>query len=136
MNSEGCDSGNNDAVPEPQQHSSDGDIICNSISKPKLPKNSMYAQHKYWEERFKTEEGFEWLCCYDDVAEQLAPYLQKSDGNKNRRILVLGCGNSPFSEDLYNAGYRNIVNIDYSSNVIHRMEEKNQDKTSMEWMES
>lgn len=34
------------------------------------------------------------------------------------RILVLGCGNADFSEDLYDDGYTNVVNVDISSVVI------------------
>jgi EEF1A lysine methyltransferase 4 len=34
------------------------------------------------------------------------------------RILVLGCGNAEFSEDLYDAGYKNVINVDISSVVI------------------
>ena len=34
---------------------------------------------------------------------------------------MLGCGNSTLSPDMHAAGYTNIVNIDYSTNVISRM---------------
>ena len=44
------------------------------------------------------------------------------------RILVLGCGNAEFSEDLYDAGYHNVINIDISSVVIGQMNERNKDK--------
>ena len=37
------------------------------------------------------------------------------------RILVLGCGNAEFSEDLYDAGFKNQLNIDISSVVINQM---------------
>ena len=37
---------------------------------------------------------------------------------------MLGCGNSMLSEDMYNDGYRNIVNIDFSSIVINNMKRK------------
>ena len=39
--------------------------------------------------------------------------IQDSD-----KILVVGCGNSPFSEELYKAGYRNLISTDYSEVVI------------------
>ena len=41
--------------------------------------------------------------------------------NKDIRILVLGCGNAEFSEDIYDDGYKNIVNVDISSVVIRQM---------------
>ena len=36
--------------------------------------------------------------------------------------------------DLYDAGYENIVNIDYSSNVIERMKAANQSRVNMSWL--
>lgn len=34
---------------------------------------------------------------------------------------MLGCGNSKFSEEMWEDGYKNIVNIDYSAVVIEKM---------------
>ena len=45
----------------------------------------------------------------------------------------VGCGNSSFSPDLYQAGFQNIVNIDFSSVVIERMQTQHADKSKMEW---
>ena len=44
---------------------------------------------------------------------------------KESKILILGCGNSEFSEELYDFGYKNIYNIDISENVIKSMKERN-----------
>ena len=49
------------------------------------------------------------------------------------RILVVGCGNSNFSGDLYDAGYEIIKNIDFSSVVIKEMISKNLHRPKMEW---
>ena len=43
-------------------------------------------------------------------------------------VLVVGCGNSQLSGDLYDVGYRNISNIDISDVVIRQMTEKNAKK--------
>ena len=43
-------------------------------------------------------------------------------------ILIVGCGNSPLSEELYDEGYCNQVNIDYSSVVIDQMRKRNKEK--------
>ena len=40
------------------------------------------------------------------------------------KILIIGCGNSLLSEEIYDSGYKNITNIDYSSNVLKKMEER------------
>ena len=37
---------------------------------------------------------------------------------------MVGCGNSQLSADLYDVGYRNIVNIDISDTVIQQMVSK------------
>ena len=51
------------------------------------------------------------------------------------RILVLGCGNAEFSEDLYDAGYKNVVNVDISSVVIRQMNERNRElRPEMEFL--
>ena len=49
------------------------------------------------------------------------------------RILVLGCGNADFSEDLYDDGYTNVVNVDISSVVIGQMQDRNLERPLMEW---
>jgi len=37
---------------------------------------------------------------------------------------MTGCGNSKFSEHLYDLGYKNITNIDFSGIVIDQMKER------------
>lgn len=49
------------------------------------------------------------------------------------KILVIGCGNSQFSEKLYGAGYRNITNIDISETLIANMTRVHADKPKMKW---
>jgi hypothetical protein len=36
---------------------------------------------------------------------------------------VLGCGNSDLSAQLYDAGFKNITNVDYSAVVIEKMKQ-------------
>ena len=96
-----------------------------------LPKhNTEYGKKTYWDTRFATETEFEWLVSYRDVGQQLEPYL-----SRRARILVVGCGNSSFSADLYDAGFTNIVSIDYSQVVIDAMRKRNQEtRPEMQWM--
>ena len=95
---------------------------------PKL--NRTYGSQEYWEERFSKEDSFEWLLSYEQLAPQLQPYL-----DKDCRILVVGCGNAPFSADLYDAGYEQITNIDYSPTVIRDMRAKHATtRPKMQWM--
>jgi 2-polyprenyl-3-methyl-5-hydroxy-6-metoxy-1,4-benzoquinol methylase len=41
---------------------------------------------------------------------------------------MIGCGNSLLSEQMFDAGYTNITNIDISPIVISQMEKHMQDK--------
>ena len=41
------------------------------------------------------------------------------------RILNVGCGNSELPEQMYDAGFRHITNVDISRTVINMMEERN-----------
>lgn len=100
------------------------------FSKKSLPKsNKEYGSKEYWEQRFQGEEEYDWLLSFQQLSSQLLPFLRPES-----RILVIGCGNSPFSADLYDAGFTNIVNIDYSANVIERMVEKHaEQRPKMQW---
>ncbi|OQV24271.1 putative Endothelin-converting enzyme 2 [Hypsibius exemplaris] len=90
--------------------------------------NSDFDKQDYWEERYKVEDNFEWCCNLRNVSDMLTPRLEKGF-----RILVLGCGNSAFSADLYAMGYHNITNIDYSSTVIENMANKYSELSGMSW---
>ena len=49
----------------------------------------------------------------------LHKYVKPSDN-----ILVVGCGNSSLSADLYDVGHHSITNIDISDVVIRQMNDK------------
>ncbi|KAF9956097.1 hypothetical protein BGZ72_003034 [Mortierella alpina] len=90
-----------------------------------------YKRQEYWEERYSKEESFDWFKTYED----LKPLLNEHITSKDARILMLGCGNSTLSEDMYDDGFHNIVNIDFSKTVIDNMTEKCKDRVGMEWIE-
>ena len=54
-----------------------------------------FSQRSYREEEGAT---FDWFKKYEDVAD----ILRETIPDKNARILMLGCGNSTLSEDVYN----------------------------------
>ena len=57
--------------------------------------------------------------------------MLKSDSN----ILIVGCGNSSFSNDLYDCGFHRITNIDYSSVLIEKMSGANAtSRPDMKWL--
>jgi len=50
----------------------------------------------------------------------LSKYIKTTDD-----LLMIGCGNSNLSADLYDVGFHNLVNIDISATVIVQMVQKN-----------
>ena len=80
---------------------------------PKLART--YREVDYWNSRFKIETSKEWVCSFDQVAATLIPLINSSGpvDKDCKKILIVGCGNSCFSADLYRAGFHNITNIDF-----------------------
>ena len=65
----------------------------------------------FWEKRYNNvTKVFDWLENFESLKNILFNFLKK-DG----KILVIGSGNSELSEKLYDAGFKNITNIDLSS---------------------
>ena len=86
-----------------------------------------YGDPAYWDNRYKNagpNASFDWLESYATLKSLLDQFLT----SKEMRILVLGCGNAEFSEDLYDAGFTNVVNVDISSVVIRQMKERNSEQ--------
>lgn len=81
-----------------------------------------YGDPSYWDKRYSENEGsmFDWLEDYRSLKPLLGDIL-----TPDSKILVLGCGNAEFSEDLYDDGFHNVYNIDISSVVIEQMKDRN-----------
>ena len=92
--------------------------------------NKKYKLKEYWNDRFTTEPSYDWLVTYSQIKSFLSKYL-----SRNSKILVIGCGNSSFSTELYDDGYYNIINIDFSNVVIEKMKELNKHREQMKWIE-
>ncbi|CAI9117653.1 OLC1v1019094C3 [Oldenlandia corymbosa var. corymbosa] len=97
-----------------------------------------------WDQFFSirgSDDAFEWYAEWPELKDVLLPHLSSpspsssnddgggsSSGGKAAeevQILVPGCGNSKLSEYLYDTGYRNITNIDFSKVVILDMLKRN-----------
>ena len=88
-----------------------------------------YGDKSYWEERYKNEQStFDWLENYE-VLKSIIYNL--SLDKENSKIINLGCGNSEFSEKMYDDGFHNISNIDISENVIKIMQDRNKQREKM-----
>ena len=90
-----------------------------------LPRtHSEFQAKEYWDSFFsKRSKAFEWYGEYTDLCHVLHKYLKPTS-----HVLVVGCGNSKLSEDLYDAGFQTIENIDISDVVIRQMSAKNKQK--------
>ena len=89
-----------------------------------------YGNPSYWDDRYQQGEGsmFDWLEDYNALSKLLSNYIARDS-----KILILGCGNANFSEDLYDAGYKLVWNIDISSVVIEQMKIRNANRKMMQY---
>ncbi|GAA6046820.1 hypothetical protein JCM3770_005659 [Rhodotorula araucariae] len=98
-----------------------------------LPKNNAeYGTQEYWDARYAQEQdgaSFDWCKRYADIRHLVRRFVP----NQHARIVMLGCGNSTLSRDMYDDGYRNIVNLDYSPVVIDKMARANAGCEGMSW---
>jgi len=118
-----------------QSHEEGGSIVGSSRFMAKH--NSEYKEQEYWDARFGEEEEYDWLLTFDQVKDSIMREIESrfGGGQDELKILVVGCGNSSFSASLYDVGYHNITNIDYSSVVIEKMRKQHQEKVGMVWLE-
>eukprot|EP00620_Florenciella_sp_RCC1587_P018131 CAMPEP_0182574976 /NCGR_PEP_ID=MMETSP1324-20130603/28178_1 /TAXON_ID=236786 /ORGANISM="Florenciella sp., Strain RCC1587" /LENGTH=181 /DNA_ID=CAMNT_0024790475 /DNA_START=33 /DNA_END=574 /DNA_ORIENTATION=- len=60
----------------------------------------------------------------------MRPLLKPTD-----RILVVGCGNSPFTAALYDDGFKNVTSIDFSPTVIKAMAARHAEaRPELKWL--
>ncbi len=87
----------------------------------------MYSELSYWNQRYQSLGkgiNYDYIASFEMLKELLEGYLTET----SIKILIVGCGNSAFSEELYDLGYHNIINIDFSDVVINQLKEKNKTK--------
>ncbi|RUS32017.1 hypothetical protein BC938DRAFT_476495 [Jimgerdemannia flammicorona] len=127
--------------------------MVGSTSRDVIPDDpTAYKTKEYWEERYAKcvfdeavyrrlspnthvldpareppEISFDWFKKYAD----LKPLLNEHIPDKNASVLMLGCGNSTLSEDMYDDGYKHITNIDFSTVVIENMRTRCADRSEM-----
>ena len=88
---------------------------------------SEYGKTEYWEERYiRDPEAFDWYQRYFSMRDLIGQYMPVE-----HKILNVGSGNSSnlcvikgLSEDMFDDGYENIINIDFSSTSVKTMAEK------------
>jgi hypothetical protein len=68
-----------------------------------------------------TGDSFEWYAEWPPLEASLLELLRGSGAGEALEILVPGCGSSVLSEELYDAGFRRITNVDFSRVVVADM---------------
>ncbi|XP_072295356.1 eEF1A lysine and N-terminal methyltransferase isoform X1 [Eucyclogobius newberryi] len=84
-----------------------------------------FSSAEYWERFFKKrgEKAFEWYGDYNKLCGVLHKYIRVKD-----KVLVVGCGNSELSEQMYDVGYKHLINIDISETVVNHMNQRNAER--------
>ncbi|BFG14840.1 hypothetical protein CerSpe_011140 [Prunus speciosa] len=94
-----------------------------------------YGESWYWDNRYANESGpFDWYQKYQSLAPLINLYVPRHP-NRHHRILVVGCGNSAFSEGMADDGYDDVVSIDISSVVIQAMQDKYSDRPHLKYLQ-
>jgi hypothetical protein len=81
-------------------------------------KNSEYATQSYWDERYNSGDAlYDW---FNLTWPELQTYLSRFLSLESK-ILMLGCGNSVLSSQMFEQGYSSIVNLDFSAPLCESM---------------
>mmetsp|Transcript_16773 Transcript_16773/g.36490 ORF Transcript_16773/g.36490 Transcript_16773/m.36490 type:complete len:398 (-) Transcript_16773:4-1197(-) len=86
--------------------------------------HSEFSSRSYWDDFFvktkeRDEESFEWYGAWGDLKG-----IVDAQNVTKARTLVVGCGNSKLSEDMYDDGFKDITSVDFSEIVIKEMAAK------------
>ena len=80
---------------------------------------SYIISNTFYPSKNRRPEPFDWYQVYSGFKDIISSSISKKD-----KILNVGCGNSRLSEELYEEGFEDITNIDFSPKVITSIEEK------------
>eukprot|EP00756_Hemistasia_phaeocysticola_P061222 Hpha_TRINITY_DN4711_c0_g1::TRINITY_DN4711_c0_g1_i1::g.130515::m.130515 len=89
-----------------------------------------YGKADYWDERYKANDTtFDWYVSFEPLKDIITPFAKPES-----KVLVVGCGNSRLSAQLYDTGVHDITNIDISETVIGQMRSRYKELDKMKWM--
>ncbi len=89
-----------------------------------------FSMQEYWDKKYAEKDTlFEWLEDYNDMKDYIQSHI-----SRDSKILVPGCGNSAISADMYNDGYKSLINIDFSPVVIEQMSRRYAELDEMTWL--
>jgi SAM-dependent methyltransferase len=94
-----------------------------------------FGDASYWDAEYVKggdQEVIEWFgITYLDVRLTIRRIMAPE---KLRPILMIGCGNSSFPSDLWDAGYKNVTSIDVSTVVLTQLSKRYARKKELRWM--
>jgi hypothetical protein len=93
---------------------------------PQTKRQQQFQDRAFWDNFFRERgtEAFEWYGTFRELRPYVAKAIPERTGAASH-LLVVGCGNSDFSTQLYlEGGYHNVVNVDFSAPVIAEMRAK------------
>ena len=100
----------------------------------KINKNRLIDSHIF--PPMTEEEGaygnYDWIADYQAIRQFLTPEFLEV--GLDARLLIVGCGTSTLSENLYASGFHNIVNVDIDAKQIELMRSVHADKPNMSWI--
>ena len=71
--------------------------------------------------------SYDWIADWDSLKDLLTPQLFPLSS----KILMVGCGTSRLSEELFANGYHDITNVDIDVDTIDTMRQRHHDKVGM-----
>lgn len=89
-----------------------------------------YGSREYWERLYAGSDGAtdEWIQSWPALAAIVDAHVPR-----DARVLHVGCGNSLLGEAMYDAGWREILNIDYAPSVIEQMRARAAQRPGLEY---
>mmetsp|Transcript_25843 Transcript_25843/g.41562 ORF Transcript_25843/g.41562 Transcript_25843/m.41562 type:complete len:203 (-) Transcript_25843:371-979(-) len=89
-----------------------------------------YSKASYWDARYsKEKEPFEWFQSYRGIKHILKPLI-----TQDSKVLVIGCGNSRLSSEIFDDATTDVTSIDISQVVIGDMRTKYRKKKGMQYI--
>ncbi|KAF2075464.1 hypothetical protein CYY_003245 [Polysphondylium violaceum] len=89
-----------------------------------MSEEETYGSCSYWNTRYQQESTpFDWYQSFIGLKSYFESLIKLQDD-----ILMVGCGNSLLSEQMYEAGYKSIVSMDISPVVIEQQNLRYRDK--------
>eukprot|EP00747_Dinoflagellata_sp_TGD_P023466 gnl/TRDRNA2_/TRDRNA2_129823_c0_seq1.p1 gnl/TRDRNA2_/TRDRNA2_129823_c0~~gnl/TRDRNA2_/TRDRNA2_129823_c0_seq1.p1 ORF type:complete len:418 (+),score=26.77 gnl/TRDRNA2_/TRDRNA2_129823_c0_seq1:48-1256(+) len=121
-------------APAVASRTSEGDPLATSWRAPEKDSTEPHPYGdgaSYWDARYQAvAQPVDWLASFAELQPIICELVQD---DLSKDILNVGCGNGLLGEEMYDYGFRRIVNFDISSVVIEQMRARNVGRPGMTW---